>query len=327
MSLRRAYFPMTCWLAFSCVCYSDVKEDSLWCWNSRYLDEAPLCGEEACCQRECEEIYVPKCMFGNYGYISYTAGGGVGYSTGYSSAGLFLASSRLKGCYFQPFFDLRGHIFNDGKYAANVGVGGRYISPSIGTILGLNVYYDYRSSWTNYNQIGVGLELLSCAFDARLNGYIPFGKRHKDRHPTTTTFSGGFFSIRKEREHTLGGLDAELFTSLSKWCPNACWDTYLGVGPYYYSTQCRDGILGVKARLGALFCNFLNIEGRYSYDDVFKSRFQGYISLSFSFGCRTTDRCKTRCCGEHLREIALEPVYRNEIIVIDKKYPVWESNF
>ena len=66
-----------------------------------------------------------------YGYISHMAGKGVGYKTGYSTVGLFVGLLPNQFSALQPFLELRGHYFNDGRdRAANIGLGSRYFVES-----------------------------------------------------------------------------------------------------------------------------------------------------------------------------------------------------
>lgn len=56
-----------------------------------------------------------ECIKGypTHGYIKHREYEGVGYDTGYTTIGAFLTPDWLAN--FQPFFDVRGHIMNDGK--------------------------------------------------------------------------------------------------------------------------------------------------------------------------------------------------------------------
>ena len=140
---------------------------------------------------------------------SYMEGAGVGYPSGYTSLKFFLAkglpwpNERL-----EPFFDARGHILNIGKPAANIGVGGRYLIPSHSIVFGLNAYYDYRDDWRSYNQIGVGVEALTCSIDIRINGYIPFGALNlKPGEKSEFAFPGDYFAICRKNSNLLRGID------------------------------------------------------------------------------------------------------------------------
>ena len=80
---------------------------------------------------------------------------GIGYSTGYSTLQGFITPNWQR--QFQPFFDVRGHMFNDGRTAANIGMGGRF-APGDHWVFGLNSYYDFRDAKRlRSHQIGVGL--------------------------------------------------------------------------------------------------------------------------------------------------------------------------
>jgi hypothetical protein len=82
--------------------------------------------------------------------------GGIGYSKGYTTLEAFLASdpSQWKAT---PFLDVRGHVFDNGKWAANAGVGLRALWGN--RAYGINTYYDYRNTGRFHsNQIGAGLK-------------------------------------------------------------------------------------------------------------------------------------------------------------------------
>ena len=98
--------------------------------------------------------------------------GGIGYNQGYTTLEGFFSPIKPLGDAWVPFLDLRGHIFNDGRPAANAGMGVRYVACS--RVWGLNTYYDYRrTNRQHYNQIAGGLESLGRVWDFRINGYLP----------------------------------------------------------------------------------------------------------------------------------------------------------
>jgi hypothetical protein len=105
--------------------------------------------------------------------VKHTESKGVGYKDGYTTIegfGIWDANPS-----FMPFIDLRGHIFNDGKVAANAGIGGRTVIPSIDHIFGLYVYYDTRQSvkGLKVNQLGPGVEILGKRMEGRINATFP----------------------------------------------------------------------------------------------------------------------------------------------------------
>ena len=76
----------------------------------------------------------------------------------------------------------------------------------------------------------------------------------------------------------------EIPLCIKQWRPCTKWNLGIAAGPYYYHRGCSDGIIGIKARLSLQFLKYLNIGGRFSYDNVFKDRFRGLIALTFPFG-------------------------------------------
>ena len=82
---------------------------------------------------------------------------GIGYDTGYTTAQIFAAPAWKNG--MLPFLDLRGHAFNDGRFAANAGVGMRFNWSNY--TVGGNFYYDYREAKNIHpHQLAGGLEFL-----------------------------------------------------------------------------------------------------------------------------------------------------------------------
>ncbi len=284
---------------------------------------------------ECCEETLPECcpdflnpeLGADYIYISHIEGGGVGYDKGYTTLGVWLANQSVWSCNYQGFLDAKVNVFNNAKIATNLGAGGRYISYDWNMIFGANIYYDYRKDWRSYNQIGVGLEFLSCNFDFRINGYIPVGRRDGVHDRETFTFPGGFFACSSKVKRSLGGADAEVSGALSHWCPCSCFDIWAGAGLYYYNRECRKALIGGRARLGVSFWDYIVIEGRVSVDNVFDDRYQGFIQFNLPIGRTYCYTAPGRCSPDHMREIALEPVWREDIIVLDKEKTEWDSNF
>ena len=100
---------------------------------------------------------------------------GIGYQKGYTT----LESFNLFGLShsFMPWLDVRGHVFNNGKLAGNIGIGGRSLLSSIKHLLGAFLYYDVREAHRlTVHQLSPGLELLGKTMEYRLNGYFPVGK-------------------------------------------------------------------------------------------------------------------------------------------------------
>src|SRR6185295_11160792 len=88
-------------------------------------------------------------------------GRGIGYHSGYTTTELFLASHR-PGKNWVPLVDMRGHFFNNDRWAVNTGVGVRYLPTNWCSIWGGNAYYDFRTTHKrDFHRIGVGMEYLA----------------------------------------------------------------------------------------------------------------------------------------------------------------------
>ena len=239
----------------------------------------------------------------------YTTPQGIGYNHGYTTLeGFFAPNHFLRGTWL-PFVDLRGHLFDNGKFAVNAGVGCRYLSAS--RLWGINSYYDYRNTThQHYNQVAVGFESLGDLWDFRLNGYLPLGwKQSPFRNFTFGRFHGNNMLIRATQDFALKGANAEvgLHVDHFKRAP-----LYFAAGPYYLTGKGATTWGGELRAAVDLFRPYVRLEARTAYDHFFKWTGQGEISLSFSFG----GRGQTKSCGEAITPDmrAMQPVARNEII-------------
>jgi hypothetical protein len=131
--------------------------------------------------------------------IRHIESGGIGYENGYTTLEAFLASdpSQWK---ITPFIDARGHIFDNGKWAANAGFGLRALWRK--RAYGINTYYDYRNtSRFHSNQVGAGIETLGELFDFRINGYLPVGAKLSSPYDTVfESFSGNYMLVSQKYE-------------------------------------------------------------------------------------------------------------------------------
>ena len=232
--------------------------------------------------------------------LRHVEGKGVGYSLGYTTIQVFFSPDNEK-CI--PLLDLRGHIFDDGKFAANVGLGFRYPSS---WVCGMNAYYDYRqTSHFHYNQFTLGLEALGTWIDFRLNGYIPVGKKQsirKDRH---------------EQELAFKGVNAEMGIHLFK---NDKTVLYGAFGPYYLEGNGRNA-WGGEARFSVTFLDHVRFEVNGSYDSFFRWIGQGQISLMYFFGNDKQLKHPQKTCYEErvLRDRVSQWIDRYEIIMTKNK--------
>jgi hypothetical protein len=191
-----------------------------------------------------------------------------------------------------PLLDVRGHVFDNGKFAANAGIGLRYVSSRI---YGLNVFYDYRQACLAHSQVTWGLEMLGESFDIRLNAYFPYGRKG---------------------DRVLKGGNAELGIPL--FSNKDCF-LYGALGPYYLTGERRSGF-GARARLAITLHRHVRLEVSGSYDPLFRGIGQGELSLIYFFGPKielkhldavSCDRKK------RLREKAVQNIDRFEIIMLN----------
>jgi hypothetical protein len=242
--------------------------------------------------------------------------GGIGYEDGYTTLEAFFASDPSQ-WRVTPFLDARGHIFNNGRWAANAGAGLRALWKN--RAYGINTYYDYRNTGRFHsNQVGVGLETLGKLFDFRINGYFPVGK--KISHPYHTTFkgfSGHHMLLSQKYQSAMKGADAEFGFHFGE---SKSFDFYAAAGPYYFIGKKAPVTWGGKARINGTFKDILTLEVSDSYDPTFHNKFQGQVSLNYSFGPKSKIKENGRTCQEAntLNDRMLQPVGRQEIIVIDK---------
>lgn len=214
---------------------------------------------------------------------------------------------------FWPFVDLRGHYFDHGKFAANAGIGGRFLLPNFNQVLGLNAYYDYRQvSHHNFNQLGLGLEWLGSFLNFRLNGYLPLGKRKFLKSSCFHEYEGGYFVLIEEFDKASSGVDFEIEAHLLKM---AGTDLYFAVGPYYYTgNKCRANFYGAQAYLRGEYNSriFFGVNG--TYDHINKTRVQAELAWRFPISL------------PYQQTQLFEPVRRREMIVRES-YCRWHYNF
>ncbi len=247
------------------------------------------------------------------GSVRHTEGKGIGYKKGYTT---FEGFFTLDDCNcFLPFVDLRAHVFNNGKFASNAGLGIRSLWNC--RAYGLNVFYDYRhTKHHNYNQVGVGFESLGRCWDFRVNGYIPVGRKrsHEFGYARFESFVGNQMLINHRYEQAMGGFDAEVACNVY---PCRYFDILTaGIGPYYFKGEHHRGAFGGKGRVTGRFARYFSLEVSGSYDSVFRGIVQGQIGFNVAFGGNGFSEC-CECPQERfLRDPLLKPVVRQEIIVL-----------
>ena len=203
----------------------------------------------------------------------------------------------LSGYFFLPFTqDPNGSLFfvegfgswNYGSELADNNFGGssrlgyRWMDKPKTWLFGLNGGVDttpYNNSY--YWQAGLGAEALSKNFEARVNGYIPFGDTNEF---VSSSINSAYLASNKlylnayEKWTTsFGGAEIELGVPLARWKGGSLW----GYSGYYYlNSSVADGpsSSGFKARAEIRIGTNLALGTTFTYDDIFSSRALGYIS-------------------------------------------------
>ena len=243
-------------------------------------------------------------------------GGGVGYNQGYTTGELFLGSNPNQ-WFGMPFMDLRAHVFNNGRYDFNAGIG---LRSTLGCrVYGINAYYDYRNARHSiYNQVAIGLETLGAVFDFRLNGYLPVGKKVSAPYrPTPDGIANGNILTRYKYEYAMSGVDMEAGFHLGSV---AGVSFYLAAGPYYFKGTYGKGAAGGEARLTCAYKEYITLDLIDSCDTVFHNNVQGQIALTLPFGSSPNESPAKQKCSPTLCGRMAQPVRRQEITVLNRHW-------
>lgn len=244
--------------------------------------------------------------------FNYCAGPGRGYNNGYETVEVFTAFTPKSRS--TTFTDIQIHRVDKGYLAANLGLGWRtFFSDNCHAISGA-IFYDMRRiRHGNLHQLGFGLELLNGCWDIRANSYIPLGINKVFQETLIYDYSGGQYNaIANRYKRGMWGFDIEVGSTL--WC-NKCIDIYGAAGPYFYKSICCESLIGGLARIRVEWGRHLAFDAYLTHDQIFGTRYQGQITLSFSFPCG--------CC--YWRS-PFRAIQRNPIIVAEDMC-CWRANF
>lgn len=255
--------------------------------------------------------------------FAHREGKGIGYDQGYSSLDFFFAFTTIKNV--TPFFDIRGHATNDGKPAANVGFGLRYLPDTLNVVFGMNTFFDFRNArHTTFEQMGVGLEALGTQWKYNINGYFPIMERDVIYDANFYKFSGHRVLVNLLHETAMPGFD----TSIARSIIHRGFfdlDAYLG-GYYFYGRQdlsAKGGYLKLRSSLS----RFCTVEVQGSYDNLFKWIAQGAAAINVPLGKRIKTTGMKRTCYEKiaLTRNLTDSVSRFEMIVTHSNREVTEG--
>ena len=215
--------------------------------------------------------------------VSSIQNGGVGYTDGYSSLDLFLMSKVASHYYL--FVDGRFHLFNNGKNAWNLGMGGRSVSSWKPAAFGWNTFFDARNDKADFQRVSIGVDgSLDRLFFAS-NGYFLISDQAKVWDSLDFRYAAGYkLSDLFEEDAFRYSWDAEAgcFPLIAGGCRG-----YLGIGPYYLRNNNLfadlKNIWGLKARAFLELKQICHLEFVFTNDPLFGTKYQGKIAITFSW--------------------------------------------
>lgn len=248
--------------------------------------------------------------------VRHIESGGIGYDNGYTTLETFFAPTPNE-LSIMPFLDIRGHGFDNGDVAANIGVGFRKILNC--RVFGVNAYYDFRNTEnTNYGQMGFGVESLGKRWDFRVNAYVP---TQRTITPVSEFTFGGFsghdMMLSQDYQFAMRGANANFGVHFGR---NKLCDFYACAGTYFFAGNIGPHIWGGKASFMVRFNKFVTLEISNSYDKMFLNRFQVGIGFSIPFGTTSDeplhDSYNSCDSDDLLLSRMTQPIQRQEIVVV-----------
>lgn len=214
------------------------------------------------------------------------------------------------------FTYLEGRGDDRGAADGFFGLGYReYVNPDL--IFGAYLSYDLRVSGQGnfFNQMGIGLELISWDWEFRINGYLPGSRNHSAEWESG--YSNGTLITRNYQERAYRGLDWEIGHRFLYWGWNEKYEVRWFIGSYHFSHSADDfpSFGGPKGRL-ELRVNDLGWAGSQSrlevgiessVDWMRHEQVFGYARVQIPLGRR--DHAKVDLL-DSLRRRMLDPLYR-----------------
>jgi hypothetical protein len=178
---------------------------------------------------------------------------------------------------------LYGSGQGDNNFGGSSRLGYRWLDKQKKWMFGLNGGVDttpYNNSY--YWQAGVGAEAISQKFEARINGYIPFGD-------TSEVVASGinsaylannnlYLNAYEKTNTSFGSAEIEVGIPIASWKGGSLW----GYSGYYYlDAAVSDGPAssGYKGRAEVRLGTNFKFGTALSYDDIFDAKVLGYVSL------------------------------------------------
>jgi hypothetical protein len=215
--------------------------------------------------------------------------------------------------FFDGQFDILEDAHNLGQqtlnFAANLGLGWRWLDPSDGQVYGLSAWYDTDRSHPEFvHQVSVGAEVLGEIWDWRTNGYFPVGT---NREALSFNSAGPTLDTRLA---SLTGCDIECGRRLPGWLGETGGVSAYG-GWYYYRADRTLNTFGASLRLEAILSDNFSVEAKMSSDKLFGTN----LAFGITWMLPAAGKCK-KCQPPSLDYYELvQPVQRNRTIVFGRQ--------
>jgi hypothetical protein len=276
--------------------------------------------DAACLQGGCDDfadyggmvfLDQPSLFNDTYYTLRGDGGDGRGYQNGYASFAAFapfyrfslqnkaygspLSDSLIFGYNNLLFGNARFIVTDEGRFAGNAGLGLRGLSDDGQWIGGVSVWYDTDESnnRSRYDQIGVGLELLSDCVEYRWNFYNPTSHGSDQ---IGTLFGAPFyrgnrilFADRLLTESALTSADFEIGVPVPGCSRLKCF-----VGPYWYDSEVRSSEFGARGRIEAQVSDASTMQVAVSNDPLFGTSVTLAAAIEFGPNRNPLRACRTR---------------------------------
>lgn len=149
------------------------------------------------------------------------------------------------------FLDLRTSFDNLDQREGNFGLGYRAMQDS-GWNLGAYAFYDRRRSSEGhyFSQVTTGLEALGQDFDARINAYLPIGRKsYEVEDSARVDVSGGSIQILSGLERAYHGGDAELGWRVPVFATDQDSEIRVYGGGYWFDAESSEAVAGPRGRI------------------------------------------------------------------------------
>lgn len=210
------------------------------------------------------------------------------------------------------FLNLRGTFADNDQDLFSVGLGIRHLLEQQGVVIGANVFYDRidSASGNTFDQLGLGVEVLSKWVDARINYYIPEGgdkktgsfSRSGTNRKISQQFTNGNLFQRTVTDRTVTNRFNTMEQALEGWNAEVgvlvpwveeYFELRIFAGGYSYDNPLGGETAGFKARAEARVTEGITLDVEYWEDEqLVGGNWVGGVRVSVPFDF--SDLCRGR---------------------------------